>query len=582
MLLTMNKMEDTDVSMIQSVEFHKISKKEVMELFNKFLKRGTIRDCGFDDEIWYFSNPKGSFSLRFQLDELLFAVEAKKRDIDKFENLLYAFKTYLVYQLDSKGLDTIQGIYYSLKNVLLTTRYFNPSTKNSLFEVMSWVNYYHHVLEFIEFYPLLNVDEKYIEIIEILYEQNQIDREQKGNKRELGNFESVFKLGEIIDIFWENANSVEKETFFPIILWWRITTIIPLRTNELILTPYNCLKIENDNYFLTIRRTDQKGDNGKKVVTHTIEGDYRIEDISISKDLYDLILEYMQVVDHYDFVPNFYNQENSKTERRKFLFSNRSYFERVGNDGAKGAIIKRSYTQDFFTYGRLQNLLKSFYFKVVQNQFNYEVISKQQEDKEIKEYQIELLSLMDTRHHAFINMVLNDIEPLFVKRLGGHSSIESSMHYFSHVDKFVKCFTYSIARRLSDQGLFVNNTTELNNNNFNSDFRDKLYQNEIHSLKSVSGGKCSSQQSNDLEDCKVVNFKCKVGNCPHFYPDNKEEITKIVSENEKTVTREIEALRELVKTYKKVKDFKENYDQKVNKIKSYANQNALLMSKYNV
>lgn len=572
MLLTVKRTEDNDVSIIELIDFERISKEDVLDLFDKYRDKGTIYNCNFNDSLWFFSNQATSFSIRFGFDELLFTAESKTRALGTFDILLFAIKSFLLYQLDDKNLSSIRGIYYDLKNVFNCTKYFNPSERNNIFKMEKQMS--NHILDFIEFYPVLNVDEKYIEIMEILYEKQLYKIKPNKNTREIGNFESVFRLGEKIDVFWENAKLEEKEKYFPIILWWRITTRIPIRATEFILTPYDCLKNENGQYFLTIRRTNQKGDSGKKQVTHSIDGDYRLERISISEDLYNLIEEYKQMVDDYDFIPEFYGNSEDKSDRRQFLISNRSYYKHIGNKGAKGVSVKRSFQHDFFNYGKIRQLLHAFYINIVQNQFNLVVIPKLTDDSELKEYQIELLSPMDTRHHAFINAVLNDVEPLFVKQLGGHSSVSSSLHYFSHVDKFVKCFTYSMARRLNSNA--ENNLKHLERNS-----KDILSLKKPIKFKEVKGGKCSSEQSCNLEDCRKVIFQCD-DDCGHFHRNNVEEIKDLITKNEREVSLQIEELRNLFKSINKVKNFKESYGQRVNKIKSVANQNALLISKYRI
>src|SRR5690606_16421815 len=122
------------------------------------------------------------------------------------------------------------------------------------------------------------------------------ERHKKNAQRNIGNFESVFKLNEVIEDFWANPDLDLKEKFFPIKLWWEISTIIPIRTTELIVTPYDCIDSRNNNYFLTVRRTQLKGSYDKKV-KHNVLSDYRLQEVKITKELYELIDEYRTMVD---------------------------------------------------------------------------------------------------------------------------------------------------------------------------------------------------------------------------------------------------------------------------------------------
>ncbi|MCM3594045.1 hypothetical protein M4D58_26195 [Brevibacillus borstelensis] len=194
---------------------------------------------------------------------------------------------------------------------------------------------------------------------------------------------------------------------------------------------------------------------------------------------------------------------------------------------------------------------------------------------------------MDTRHFAFINMVLNDVEPLIIKDISGHGSIKSSYHYYSHVSKFVKCYTYSMAKRISrknksDKGeevIFTNHSNQWDlayNKVFNPDYEEELKQ-----YKEVDGGRCSSKQKN-FEDCRKVDNDCKKG-CSFYHPTEtkaQKEIKELVLENQRNLSTETLALKELVRQYDKAQNFAEDYGLRINKIKTIANQNAMMLSKY--
>ena len=47
----------------------------------------------------------------------------------------------------------------------------------------------------------------------------------------------MFKFNDIIEDFIKTSKDDEREQFFPIILWWKISTIIPLRSHEIVLIP---------------------------------------------------------------------------------------------------------------------------------------------------------------------------------------------------------------------------------------------------------------------------------------------------------------------------------------------------------
>ncbi|MCC0567461.1 hypothetical protein M4D57_25905 [Brevibacillus borstelensis] len=413
----------------------------------------------------------------------------------------------------------------------------------------------------------------------------QSEAHSKSNKeltqRELGIFGSIFELGDALDTFWEHCSEDEKEEFYPIKLWWEITTTIPLRVSEFIVTPYDCLSEEEGFYYLTVRRTDLKGNATN--VTHKVEEDYTLQKIRINEALYRLIQAYRDLVDDYDFIPNYFYQGYQHTGRRKYLFSQRAYYKHLD---FKGSTVASSIL-DFFSVSNLNYLLKRFYRKVIVGMFQYELVAKGDQDRDLRPYQLEYVNLMDTRHFAFINMVLNDVEPLIIKDISGHGSIKSSYHYYSHVSKFVKCYTYSMAKRISrknksDKGeevIFTNHSNQWDlayNKVFNPDYEEELKQ-----YKEVDGGRCSSKQKN-FEDCRKVDNDCKKG-CSFYHPTEtkaQKEIKELVLENQRNLSTETLALKELVRQYDKAQNFAEDYGLRINKIKTIANQNAMMLSKY--
>jgi hypothetical protein len=585
-MLVERKLKDSNISVVQFKDYYSIPLDELKEIFSEYQQKQIIQATSFEEDIWYLYNEKLRRRIVFQLDEIKYNKAKRNRTIFPYVDIVNALKGYVLYKLNVHPIESISEDIRFLKGVIEETDFFHLDMKKVLVSKKlkkdgHYFKHTHTLIEFLEYFPIAESDE----FLNLLYYQAEVysksrEKNQGLNRREIGIFESVFELGDALDTYWEHCSEDEKEEFYPIKLWWEITTTIPIRVSEFILTPYDCLSEEDGFYYLSVRRTKLKG-NGVNV-KHKVEEDYTLQKIRISEGLYRLIEKYRDLVDDYDFVPNFFYEGYQHTGRRKYLLSQRAYFKHLRFKGATGA----SGILEFFSVSNLNYLLKQFYTRVIVGIFNYELVSKGDQDRDLLPYQLEYVNLMDTRHFAFINMVLNDLEPMIIKEISGHSSIKSSYHYYSHVDKFVKCFTYNMAKKISrkkqaEKGEFVIGLRK--SNQWDLAFRkvfDPNYEEELNQYKDVKGGKCSSKQK-EYEDCRKVDNHCQ--NCEFFHPTDTEaqkNIKDLVLENQRRISTEALALKELVKQYDKVQSFAEDYGLRINKIKTIANQNALMLSKY--
>ncbi|MGI2295966.1 hypothetical protein [Paenibacillus sp. GXUN7292] len=588
-MIVQQKIKDLDISVVAFKEFQSIDINELIELFEDKKKDGFIQNEFFNDNIWSFYNEKVIKRLSFQFDELLYNRSKVEGLTLSLEDMTNALKGYVLYKIQEFSLTTVYSALLLIKKCIEQTNFLQPSkykvlASKKITKDSNYFEYVHLLIEFLEFMSFDNED-----IMTLLYHQKEtynvyrLEKQGALNQRDLSTFESMFELDYVLDQFWDTCSSEDKEKYYPIKLWWAISTIIPVRTTELTIIPYDCLEIIDGRYYLKLRRTKLKGNQqNRPPIRHKIDEDYYIHPIEINKDLYTLIQEYRDLVDDYDFQPQFYYGVNTVTQRRRFLFSHRAYHK---HQNFSKIAIKLSDFLDYFTPGNLNTLLKNFYQDILVKTFNYELILKGT-DESIKPYQLEYVNIMDTRHFAFINMALNDVEPLIMKSISGHASIKSSYHYYSHLDKYVKCYTYNMARKMqkremSKQDIKIIHTAKSRTSElvFRQVFDSDNWQNDSSNIP-ISGGYCRSKQK-EYEDCMQADNHCDY--CPYFVPSQTEaqkSIIQSVRDNEQKINVQVEALKDMVKQYDKIKNFNEDYGLKINIIKTIANQNAVMMSKY--
>ncbi|MEG2867899.1 MAG: tyrosine-type recombinase/integrase, partial [Terrisporobacter sp.] len=222
----------------------------------------------------------------------------------------------------------------------------------------------------------------------------------KHNARTLPNYDSVLKFEYILNDYFENVSYELRKRFFPLFLWWKVTTIIPLRPEEFLDIKSSCLSMYNERYFITIPRKKKKGKMAKIPITDTLQ---------INKDTYDLINEYLDM--------------QTEEEKGEYLFSYLAYHSFLPESHKKQAVSRRNRI-DKMDNEQLRELIDDFYLEVIEESYKY--------------VGLERLKLGDTRHFAFCNMRLQGFNALSIARIGGHDNLSSQVHYHSHSDYFAQ------------------------------------------------------------------------------------------------------------------------------------------------
>jgi hypothetical protein len=77
----------------------------------------------------------------------------------------------------------------------------------------------------------------------------------KGKQRDLPDLASILLFQYMMDDFWKDATNEERLFYYPLKLWWDITSIIPTRPMEFLLTPRDCIHQDaSGEWFITIRK----------------------------------------------------------------------------------------------------------------------------------------------------------------------------------------------------------------------------------------------------------------------------------------------------------------------------------------
>ncbi|MEC0247269.1 hypothetical protein P4H65_15890 [Paenibacillus chitinolyticus] len=323
--------------------------------------------------------------------------------------------------------------------------------------------------------------------------------------RSLPNFKDTLIFDSIIHYFQKTWTPSEKLIFFPIVLWWRITLVIPMRVSEFCSLEYDCVIADSSKFFLKIPRKKIRSKKKNEVDI--------VDVLEINNDLVELILHYKEIT--------------KKFKRTPSLLSYDAYCESPRVKQCYGA---RQYKRNLETFKpqQLKLLLTYFYDEIVEKKYDYA--------------DLERANLMDTRHFAFCNMMLQGFNMLTIARIGGHKSLDAQMHYFSHLEQL----SQSAVQYLADQH---NKFGSINSMNTSLGIKErKLRAKAI--LRSFTEDEMLTFAPMEFGYCTFDPEKCPVGDCrhcPHLYiPEsefNNSVIAWLVDESDRLKSRIKEQLK---------------------------------------
>ncbi|MDC4243451.1 hypothetical protein [Clostridium perfringens] len=581
---------DTGIKTTESIEYNEEEIKKSKKKFEELKDKKIIISGNFEDTEWILTNEVQKSTLNFEFDEILYNKEAKKRNMYSYKQFVNSVKSYVVLNIQRKTLNTTRTYVHLLKKYVLATNYFNKEKSKSELASLEPMQYASGKIQYIEGYvQYVNFEdtEYYSSLLdELLDESLAIQNTYSSgcnNQRKLSDFQSIMLFDRIIEDFWERANNDSnkelKELYFPLYLWWKITNIIPLRLVEFCVTPYECIKESDDGkFYIYLRRTILKGNKKgqRSYVSYKIDEDYKIYKYVISKEIADLIKEYKEIT-----------SQNRKDYDRLIC-----YFTYISNLRSNKLSSDSPLLDGNFGRNSLINLRDKFLTKIVQDEYNYEILDSNKfieerivgveyyentvivEFKPLKDRQISAFRLGDIRHYAMINLVLNDISPILVRELVDHGDINTSFHYFGNTSELVKCMSYIKYKEICEKEY-----NKVGKNKYNVTSERIFNQLEYNESIDVDDGRCISKYfiAGNLNDCLPTDGECE--NCDFFIQEkaiDKETQKLKLKIIESKIDKEAKLIADLLKSYKNTpkinKEIIQNTLKLQNSIKTYCDK----------
>lgn len=372
------------------------------------------------------------------------------------------------------------------------------------------------------------------------------------NVRNLPRNIDIIRFDYYVKRFFEEEQNVFLRLYFmPILLWWKITNIIPMRPSELCFKiKRNCLKIKDNKYYLKISRVKQSNIKHK----HKQKARLPILDkVEITKKIYDLVDAYIKETDSY-----------GKSET---LISYRAYdgcraeINKIGSYECFKNPVYNKYNLDAFSCEILNTLIKNFYSVIIEKRYK---------DKDI----IDKVKMGDTRHFAFTSLMIQGIDPVQIAMIGGHTTLHAQGSYESNVSFYVDSEMVNLVNL--NQIVNIKPLKTLKDIVFNQVQNCPKNVNEC--LETEEGiGYCMCDFENEEVTCEDENycFYCSKWWCEPI-EDNYIKLVRLVKESviplkEKQVREEELFLNKIMANFKTEningvlainKDYKEEYERK--------------------
>lgn len=451
------------------------TREKAEQRFLEYAARDVVVEGGFSDDVWLISDEVRRRSIRFTPSE-----GAVMEWTGCTESCYCGYvRAYAAMLLGCMNAGTIAEITKSLVRLGCS----------SFEEACMWDVYTLHALRFLGMIP---GSPGHIGPVMEKIEENRTLDWWRHNPRKLAGFRYYLRFGRYVSDFWISADSAARVYFFPVYLWWNLTSILPLRATEFLLLPRDCIRNDDGKWILTVRRTRLK--KGLRKVGYTIDSDYELCDYEVPGRMAEEILLYKE------------NCTGNSAHTKDTLFE-----------------PERRAALGYMTYDQMRKRLTEFR-EAATGRPDYPV------------------NLGDTRHLAMINLILSGGSPVVCRELAGHESFDISSNYYANLSTVVESIVYEKHREHRGEVSLEGSL--------------KLRVPAQGKMTKVSGGSCDFPgiEDGDISECmKSFHRDGRFGdcrNCPHFYPEKeglrimmREDFRKKVDEDGVFLMEMIEQVR---------------------------------------
>ncbi|MDZ5480007.1 MULTISPECIES: hypothetical protein [Bacillus cereus group] len=490
--------------------------KNAQELLNNYYDVTSEKiKADFEDDTWLFRDLLTNDKIIFDFQRINSVINFNSLVVK--EILIKVVKCWIVAQLSEKSLKVSRKKYLHILSAIFITNGFELSYSNRLIELTQQncshsvderkmyeriemtdnqlFDYIVSIVDFLKFYA----PDKYISLIGAL-EEIKGKTLFKSNYRTLPSFKDILKFKMYLEDWFEYSMKKEDDSelirFYPLVLWWKLTSIIPMRPTEFCQIKKDALEVSGDNYFITFPRFKEhrKGESRIKITYDTLP---------IPKELYESFQHYVVLTERF--------------EETDYLIN----IHAVANDSVINSSI--------FNLRYLTNMIGKFYKEIIFKRYRVNILSikgsykalwKFNDDSLITSQAKDSIQSMilagDLRHIAIINMMMQGYDKVEIQRLSGHFLEETQYTYFNHMENWMDGEIQKIERefRNLNPSMYLDDEKVTTVHPSVSDFFDKR-----HKLAYIQGENDISKYQTYIQlnigYCKDETMPCPTFNWRH-------------------------------------------------------------------
>ncbi|TEA48097.1 site-specific integrase [Bacillus sp. BH2] len=447
--------------------FNEESIKDSKDKFNHFQLNGIIKKGAFEDDEWMLDRQdQSNCNVFFRFQEI--------SDL----NVTQCVKCWIIELITKFTTSYVRGLHSFVKQAILISDNFNESNIEKLISAIenkksnrvkmevdvsdeTKRNFISAVMNFLD-YSHVDTREGYFNELWLIQQKYNT----QDNIRDLPVFEDVYIFKYLIEFYFEKEiylkDKDEKLFYFPIYLWWKITTIIPMRPSEFCAIKREGIFYKDKKCFITIPRKKQK-----RLSKHVDV----IDKIEVNKEIYLIIKWYINN-------SRIYGSTETLVSYLCYRSLLENYFPNFNHN---------NYNIERFQVSNLYLLLNKFYEQIVIQRFGLKEIDR--------------IKLNDTRHFAFCSMILQGFNRLTIARYGGHLQLDSQYHYQQHLDYFIQSQIYHLTTIYKNRNVF-----------FNDEVSDVFLQ-DIKNNFFLTNHPKTGWEKMDYGYCTDSNMECESTNC---------------------------------------------------------------------
>lgn len=468
--------------LISSKKYVKFDKNDIDEYKRKmnYLTKENIlnENCQYEDNVWH------------GLDD----TQNKYFDFSDFEynsEISNALKCFIITQLFDRRISIIiTGLRLSeVKKMIKMTNNYDEKYMPELVKYIEGKNnnnisdFKFGNTAFLYFNPINNYKE-YLNQLAYINASHKIGE----NVRVIPPYKSIVWFDYILTDFMKSSDLKLIKKYYPIFLWWRISTVIPIRPSEFIKFKRDCCTLNDKDkiYYIKVPRTKLPPNpiSKRRVIP-------LITKLKVTEEIRGFIDDYIKLMG---------------TENQSYLISLRAYSDTFHKDEY---MYDAHIVKERITYDNFRNILDNFYEEIVSGRYGYNIVKGRDDITEYNEHNtLVKLKLGDTRHLAFCSMMLQGFNPLTIAQMGGHETLVAQNQYVGHLDEFIDAHSLMLAKYIKSN---INRNNDNLNDFFTSEDKRQITNKYFDDIKprSIDGGLCYSKdfpQSCIDKDCIFCDF----------------------------------------------------------------------------